>query len=130
MDADRTFKDNNGIEWRVSAVDSTGPDGTGRYLCFEAGLMERRLCPFPENWRHVTIQRLEQMCRIAGAVERKQPKLSFGFARPTAAAGESDESASQIDTPTDVVPIVNATGHVSRRIHGWPASESHLTFRG
>jgi hypothetical protein len=68
---DRTFRDINGIEWQVTHVAPALPvsSADAGWLSFQAGWLERRLTPFPSNWQTATIQRLEQMCRIATPVQ-------------------------------------------------------------
>ena len=68
MVSERTFRDGNGIDWRVSCVaapEQGATDLPAAWLSFESMWMERRLAPVPQNWQAATLQRLEQMCRIA-----------------------------------------------------------------
>lgn len=125
MENDRTFRDNHGIEWHVTEVPLASGD-TNPWLSFEAGSMERRLFPFPANWHHSTIQRLEQMCRIATPIQREQSAIASHAMRVSPdTAGSADlpveEGFAAPGTPSD---------HVSLLTDRWPTREPRVTFRG
>src|SRR4051812_9834572 len=80
MGIERIFRDINGIDWRVSHAAATAAPGAG-WLSFQAGHLERRLTPVPTTWQMATIQRLEQMCRIATPIQRDQTANASDSAR-------------------------------------------------
>jgi hypothetical protein len=134
MESDRTFRDMNGVEWRVSHVPASTPasaidDG---WLSFAAGYLERRLAPVPKNWQASTIHRLEQMCRIATAVQRDQTAIASHRMRVGADAAPEP----LVDTtPAEGSDVVAQTAsalsdHVSLLANAYPARESRITFRG
>lgn len=133
MEIDRTFRDINGIEWRVSHVAASAPatpadDG---WLSFEHGSMERRLSPFPANWHAMTLQRLEQMCRVATAVEREtvtSQKYARVVAEPVVEQPADTTPAEGSEAVVIDVPSLNE--HVSVLANAYPARESRFTFRG
>jgi hypothetical protein len=135
MANERTFRDGNGIEWRVSCVAATtevGPDAPSVWLSFESVWMERRLSPVPQNWQAATLQRLEQMCRIATPVQRDDTVAS-----PTVMVSSESEPASlsAVDATDggEQEPSLSSTSsneRVSRLVDVWPAREARITFRG
>lgn len=81
--ASRDFIDSRGRAWRVwstmpwraNAVMGAAADG---WLSFESEGELRRLVPAPKHWEDASPERLELMCRVAEAVERRTgpfPKL-------------------------------------------------------
>jgi hypothetical protein len=135
MGIERVFRDINGIEWRVSYVTpTTAPtEGIDGWLSFEAGKfhLERHLSPVPKNWHTATIQRLEQMCRVATPIQREESATaSDRFEMLIEPMGEP-----MVDTTTDesskaVASSGSAQDHVSLVANSWPASGSRVTFRG
>lgn len=43
---------------------------TGGWLCFEAAVEKRRLCPIPSDWQHCPPERLEGYCNSAAPARR------------------------------------------------------------
>src|SRR3954471_17506955 len=75
MTINRTFRDSNGIQWRVVVIDRnkvSSPERDTAWLLFEAEWMQRRLSPIPESWDTATDHRLEQMCRVAKPIFRHE----------------------------------------------------------
>ena len=77
----RSFTDSQGDGWRVwSVVPQYGPErdedtlipgmGAG-WLCFENGGEKRRLTPIPKGWETSSEAELEEMCRTARPVSRR-----------------------------------------------------------
>ena len=131
MVSERTFKDGNGIDWRVSCVSMPDQDTTDAprvWLSFESMWMERRLSPVPHNWQTATLQRLEQMCRIATAVQPDDSKTSGLGGRPLASA--SSDPVEETEDAVAPSSLASSNEHVSRLVHAWPARETRITFRG
>jgi hypothetical protein len=131
MTLDRTFRDINGIEWRVSvASPETAGSADDGWLSFEAGWLERRLTPVPKNWTAATIQRLEQMCRIATPVQREHGSIP---AREMPSQGTKADSGNLPgETPTAAAQAqIAASDHVSVLANAWPSlRDPRITFRG
>jgi hypothetical protein len=140
MGNERVFRDINGIEWRVSHVGAPATyagslppdDGADGWLSFETGWMERRLAPVPKNWHTATIQRLEQMCRIATAVQRDHTAIPT---RPSSLLGNGTVEATADTTPAEGSSAVTdemhaIEDHMSLLANTWPARENRVTFRG
>ncbi|HEY4305080.1 MAG TPA: hypothetical protein VGM82_11465 [Gemmatimonadaceae bacterium] len=133
MEIDRTFRDGQGIEWRVSQVPADAPatpsdDG---WLSFEHGHMERRLTPFPKNWQSVTLGRLEQMCRVATPIQRVEGYLSARDRADIDATAEPVVDATPAESVEAVIadmPSMNE--HVSVLANAYPARQNRITFRG
>ncbi len=135
MGIERVFRDINGIEWHVSHVGATSSNvAAGEtidgWLSFEGGHhLERRMTPVPKNWHMATIQRLEQMCRIATPIQREQTLIVSHHSRiPGERIAESP-----VDTMPEGAERVAAKpvdGHVSVLANAWPTRESTITFRG
>lgn len=134
MAIDRSFRDINGIEWRVSQVspNAASSDAEEGWLSFEAGMTERRLTPAPKNWESATIQRLEQMCRIATVTRRDESDSA-----PRHERSVRDVRAASVDAQKEVVSDVRAAertafdaSHVSLLANVWPAHEARVSFRG
>lgn len=128
MGFERVFRDINGVEWQVSFVTPTSSSTEG-WLSFESGHLERRLMPVPKGWERVTIQRLEQMCRIATPIQRDQSMT---------ASNDSLTPADELPEPTLDTMSADAAGtlhtvaddHVSVLANAWPTHPSRITFRG
>ena len=120
----RTFRDINGIEWRVAHA-SEG------WLSFAAGHLERRLTPVPTNWQTATVQRLEQMCRVAQAVQQTETSITSAHA---AFSSEPAPEGTVDTTPAEgadvVVDETAVRDHMSLLANTWPASQARITFRG
>lgn len=72
----RDFVDSQGRAWRVwSTIPSHASKAMGAaaegWLSFESRDELRRLVPAPRNWEEAAPERLELMCRVAKAVERR-----------------------------------------------------------
>lgn len=48
----------------------------GGWLCFEALMEKRRLCPIPDDWERCPTPRLEEYCRAATPALRMRPITS------------------------------------------------------
>jgi hypothetical protein len=95
--------------------------------------MERRLSPVPQNWQTATLQRLEQMCRIASPVQRDETlaaPLVMLSSEPAEASSLSAVDAS--DEVEQIAPLSSTSSneHVSRLVDVWPARDARITFRG
>jgi len=133
MEIDRTFRDINGIEWHVSHVPAAAdaPPTDHGCLSFESGHMERHLAPFPANWQALTMQRLEQMCRVATAVEREIALASRREQMATDVAPEPIVDVTPAEGSEVVVPVTPlVSDHVSVLANAYPVRESRFTFRG
>jgi hypothetical protein len=133
MVSERTFKDGNGIDWRVSCVsapEQDTPDAPSVWLSFESMWMERRLSPVPQNWQTATLQRLEQMCRIATAVQRDDSKSAAHAAFSDSSAGSGSSAVEHADDAVVQSSSASSNEHVSRLVNAWPAREPRITFRG
>ena len=130
MGIERVFRDINGIEWHVSYV-TPGDSGEG-WLSFESGHFERRLTPVSPSWATATIQRLEQMCRIATPREREQTAIVSNRVRMEVES--VNEPLLDVALPeSSEAPSSDVRGgedHVSLLANAWPARESRITFRG
>ena len=131
MEIDRTFRDVNGIEWHVSHVMPATPASAQDegWLSFVAGRFERRLSPVPETWHHATIQRLEQMCRVAKPIQRDE---TAGLSRSGLSGAPVAEST--VDTTpaegSDVVDVPGLNDHMSVLANTYPVRENRITYRG
>lgn len=134
MEVERTFRDNNGIEWRVTQAAPDNPsEPVSGWLVFESAWMDRRLSPYPQNWTTVTSNRLEQMCRIATPVEhqsspaRVEPESDSPIVARLQPGDAAKPETLNIHADADASSPVD---HVSRLVDKWPAREERVTFRG
>lgn len=78
----RNFTDSQGLGWRVWNVvpqydtardeDTLTPGLQGGWLCFERDGEKRRLSPIPGGWEEAGFDALEEFCRQAAPVARRQ----------------------------------------------------------
>jgi hypothetical protein len=98
----RQFRDETGVEWRVSFT-PRGSDAVSRenylpeayrggWLVFESAQEKRRLAPVPANWEQLTTAELAALCSKAST----QPAR----ARAGAAAGPVGGPESKTEAPT------------------------------
>ena len=91
----RSFTDSQGQGWRVWNVvpqydsardeDTLTPGLQGGWLCFEKDGHKRRLSPIPSGWEEADAGSLEDYCRRASPVTRRQ--AAGGSAAPAGQAG-------------------------------------------
>lgn len=124
MGNDRTFRDINGIDWQVMPM-SIADDG---WLSFQAGHLERRLAPFPANWQTATVQRLEQMCRVAKPVQRDETAVAWAGLSTEPVAETVDTTPAEGSEIVVDVPALN--DHMSVLADAYPARHNRITFRG
>jgi len=136
MGIERVFRDINGIEWQVSVVTSAIPvppvEGLDAWLSFESGHLERYVTPVPANWYKMTLQRLEQMCRVATPIQREQSAIASNRTRVVV---EPMTEALVDTTPAESAEAVASDSsslddHVSLLANTWPSGGSRITFRG
>src|SRR3954471_16814852 len=126
----RTFRDINGIEWRGTHASSepTAPVAPDGWLSFQTDLLERHLTPVPTNWQTATVQRLEQMCRVARAVQRTETIIE---SERSVSSGETVPEGTVDTTPAaGSDAVVDSRDHMSLLANAWPAPEARITFRG
>jgi hypothetical protein len=129
----RTFRDINGVEWRVTHEAAVSPAAVTDHgwLLFQAGLLERRLAPFPANWQTATVQRLEQMCRVASAVQRTETLIaSHGATISSDPGAEPTADTTPAGGSDAIVDKTAVPDHMSLLANAWPAPEARITFRG
>jgi hypothetical protein len=130
----RTFRDVNGIEWRVCTTTSALRDDTvipEWLLTFESGSARRQLRPIPRGWETAPTQRLEQMCRIADPVDRRQILAELKAAEATRGGLDSAGLPSSETLGSTDVPANSLRADRSKPVpYGWVPPNSQTSYRG
>jgi hypothetical protein len=70
------FRDSAGIEWTVMEIEASTlaslprnslrhPEFKDGWLLFQSEETRKRLAPYPKNWRELSADQLEELCRQA-----------------------------------------------------------------
>jgi len=103
---------------------------------FKAGSARRRLAPIPHAWQTASSQRLEQMCRIAEPIDRREilkelveagQMLVTSVAAP--AAGISFSGARAAIAAEDTLASFGVRDPAASRAYQRPNAYSRATFR-
>jgi len=92
----REFTDSSGLKWRVWSTIPLAPKVyeeslRSGWLTFESATGRRRLAPIPPHWEEASVERLEQLCRIAPLA---RPTGNTPDPDTTRVSPESDERSS------------------------------------
>ena len=91
------FVDSKGRDWTVREVKDpnlamiptyllTDPEFARGWLLFEGSGEKRRLAPYPDDWRHLSVPQLEESCLHASRIEPVPASSTFS---PVARAAET-----------------------------------------
>ena len=92
----RTFIDTSGVRWDVWEVrrdhvagfglthHPVAPELQDGWLCFASPQQRRRLAPFPDDWRRLSIEQLAALCGRAEEVTPGSTQVDFSRVPPSA----------------------------------------------